>query len=154
MKDETMTEFRVFQSHASKLTSQILERERHYQKLRRELLYGLLAPPWTTEQWERFILLDDSISTLQAELYAVQEKMEHRYAELYSFLDHVRPTHRQQGMGGLTIAACGGGMPDMQKEGVSVSWSLEGTDVRRPGQDEAFKLEWNGVEYNSLTPTQ
>jgi len=155
MKDEAIAEFRVFQSHASKLTSRILEQEKHYKKLRGGLFYGLLNPPWTAERWEELILLDDSISTLQAELYAVQEKMEHRYAELYSFLDHARPAqqqHQQQEEGEVTIAACSTGMLGMQKEGVTVSWALGGTDVRRAGHDGDFKLEWNGVEYTSLTP--
>ncbi|KAI3322936.1 hypothetical protein HD806DRAFT_536117 [Xylariaceae sp. AK1471] len=133
MRNEMAAEFRRLTLHGNELAANLHRVEGSYMSLRRQF-FKHFGMNWTASAWHGFLLLDETISTLQEQLFDVQENLEHRYAEMYSLLDHPRPSKTSSWM---------------QQENGTCVWTLEGT-AHCARNDGYLVLEWNGVDYNSL----
>ncbi|KAI0466288.1 hypothetical protein F4859DRAFT_332584 [Xylaria cf. heliscus] len=134
MKQEVEAEFQRLRRRGKELSATLREWEGGYKKARR-LFSKTLGLGWTECQWVKFMSFEKSLFDLRDDLFAVQDKMEHRNAQMYLFIERVSSSLA----GGVWL----------RDEDTTTLWSLEVTAEQKAMRGEYPVLEWNGVDYNA-----
>ncbi|KAI1432774.1 hypothetical protein GGR50DRAFT_672514 [Xylaria sp. CBS 124048] len=133
-------EFAYFSSSSALLQTLLAEREVAYAARRREFFDGVAARTWSVTAWSDFVSMDELLAALRGELFAAQERMEHRAALMLLFLNAGLPAPGQgvwAVQNGIMVWSLNGGAEEFRDCG------------KERGGDGALVLEWKGVDYNS-----
>ncbi|KAI0436286.1 hypothetical protein F4803DRAFT_240487 [Xylaria telfairii] len=136
MKRRIEAEFQRLKQRFERLSTTLREWEGWYKKARR-LFFKTLGLDWAESDWAKFRSLENSFFDLQGELFAVEDKMERRNAQMYLFMKHVGPLNA-----GVWL-----------RERDTTIWALEGAAEQRARCGEYPVLEWSGVDYNATERT-
>ncbi|KAJ2982767.1 hypothetical protein NUW58_g6372 [Xylaria curta] len=129
MKLEVEAQFLRLKLFSEELSTTLCRWDGGYRELR-QCFAESNGLDWTASQWERFLSFENAFFRLQDELFAVEDEMKQKVAQMYLLVDHTNAPSRRGWL---------------RQDDVT----LEGEAEERARNGEHPTLEWNGVDYNA-----